>query len=93
MLHLALSILHSRLTDSLKSIAVNSVSHGNKLWLCVIASSLDGLVILDDDSFDVVFGGGAEQVVGVHIVEGGDHNPLLGVFLLVVAVFDESLEV
>ncbi len=91
MLHLALSILHSRLTDSLKSVAVNSISHGNKLWLCVIASSFDGLVILDDDSFDVVIGRCAEQVIGVHVVEGGDHNPLRGVFLFVVAVFDESL--
>lgn len=29
----------------------------------------------------------------MHVVEGGDYNPLLDVFLFVVAVFNESFEV
>ena len=91
-LHLDWCRVLRRVSHLLQSFAILYRCDGDETRLGVVACSLNCLVILYDHTFNVVAWCVAEQVIGVHVVEGGDHDPG-EVRSLVVAVLQKSVHV
>ena len=69
MLHVALRIFVLRLRDLRQLSALLCRHNSNQLGLCVVASCLDLLVVLDNHPIDVERWCIREEVVGVHVIE------------------------
>ena len=76
MLHLALSVLCLRLGHGLQSFAVVLGRESDELGIGVIACGLNGLIVLNHDTVDVVVNSFAQEVIRVDVVEGR-HNDLV----------------
>jgi len=92
-LHFAFRIIHGWLAHLLKLFTVWDRSDCYQRWCSVEPSSLDSLIILDDEADDVELGGLAEQIVRVHVVEWRDYDPSRVHWLPLIAILNETLQV
>ena len=82
-----------RVRKGLECLAVGNGDHRNQSGIGVVAGSFYSLVILNDNSLDVMLGRLGEHLIRTHVVEGRNHNPVSVISLLLLTVFDEGIEI
>ena len=93
MLHVSSRALIVRLRYLGKLPALLRRYNSDKLWLSVISSCLDLLIVLYDDSFNVKCWRARQNVVRGDVIEWCDYYPCCSDLLLLVAVSLEALQV
>ena len=74
MLHLAPGVLRLGLGHRLQDFPVVFGRERDELGIRVVAGSLDGLIVLDHDTIDVIVDGLAQEVIRIDVVEGRNNN-------------------